>query len=81
MIVGFDVNKALMIIENIYAYHIEDRFHEMIPIWRNRIDWAIQILRKSLNKNKNIIKYIQMGIDLIDEMLLIELRQILMPQK
>ena len=67
--------------KNIYAYHIEDRFNEMIPIWRNRIDWTIQILRKSPNKNKNIIKYIQMEIDLIDEMLLIELRQILMPQK
>ena len=71
-----DINKALMIIENIYVYHIEDRFNEMPPYWYKCIKWAIKILNETTNKDKNINKYIQMGFDLIDEMPLITINKI-----
>lgn len=69
------VNKAITIIENIYVYHIEDRFNEMSPFWFKSIKWAISVLKQYQTKDKTIKKFIQTGLDLIDEMPLLTINK------
>ena len=72
---AFQVNKAITIIENIYNYHIEDRFNEMTPFWNKSIKWAIATLQQTPKKDKTIKRFIQTGLDLIEEMPLLKINK------